>query len=190
MRLTDDVRRFLASKLSRKRRNSRASQQGNGFGVERVETGAHAPGQRYGRHCRARSDQIGTHQVPHLLWPVGLIVLRFGIPAPTGQLARPLLSLPKGQDLLIICFLVIVGKAEPFNPVAAPAVSRNDAPGASRCVTPVAQTNTGGDADRIGFLPNVELETRGARLKLSDMMLRAIRHSVSRECPVDGSGRL
>jgi hypothetical protein len=62
----------------------------------------------------------------------------FGIPATTGQLARSLLRLPKGQDVLAIRFFVIVGETELFNPIAAFAISRNNAPGASRCVAPIA----------------------------------------------------
>src|SRR5438874_3009140 len=64
-------------------------------------------------------------------------IVLFGVLAAAGQLARSFLSLPKGQNLLTICFFVIIGTAELFNPIAALAVRGDDAPRTSGCITPV-----------------------------------------------------
>ena len=78
-------------------------------------------------HIAAARDQVGSigiKRLPHCDRSA-FVGIGIGILAATCQLAGAFLRLPEGQDLLAICFFVIVRKAKLFDPIAAFSVSRD-----------------------------------------------------------------
>ena len=117
----------------------------------------------------ATTDQVGLIGIKRLAHGSrsAYVIVLIGILAAARQFARSFLRLPEGQDLLAICFFMIVSKPELLDPIATLAVSRNNTPTAACFVAPVPQAHTRRNSHRVRLLSSLEPEARGSCFELS-----------------------